>query len=218
MMRTFWRFPRHTRPRTGSLTYFLQGMMADRNSLILRLSMVLALAVAAVGCGDEETVSVNIGGGSDASTEDTSMDDTSMTDTSMDDTSMTDTSMEDTPMEDTSAAVDLCTNEADFPIVTSADIDPDTDGEQTVTGEAQDCGLSCLGDTDSRQCSVDCIVAATGVSDPCAGCYGDTVACSIENCLAPCATDPSGEGCTSCQEEFCLEDFYACTGLQPSEE
>ena len=185
--------------------------MFDRKSLIIRLSMVLSLALV-VGCSDDETTVPAADTGTDTTADaatDTPMEDTSA-DTPMEDTSadtpMEDTSADtsaDTPMEDTSgdtatAEGDFCTNETDLPIVTSEDLDEETEGEQTVTSIAQDCGLGCLGDPDDpRQCSIDCIVEATAISNDCAGCYGDTVACSIENCL---------------------EAFYFCTGLPSGEE
>ncbi len=172
--------------------------MFDTKKLFIRLSMVLALAFT-VACGDEDPV-VETDAGTDVAATDVS--------------GSGDASMEDTSMEDTSeASTDLCTNEADLAIVTSEDVDPDEEGNQTVTSIAQDCGISCIGDADSRQCSIDCIVAATGVSELCSGCYGDVVACSIQNCLGSCGTDPGGEACGTCQAENCLDDFYVCTGL-----
>ena len=101
--------------------------------------------------------------------------------------------------------VDACMNAADLAIVTSRD----------VTGEAQDCGLGCLGSDDPQQCSAECVVDATGLSASCAGCYGSTVFCTIENCLAACAVDPSSAACLGCQEENCLAAFNDCAGVLP---
>ena len=101
--------------------------------------------------------------------------------------------------------VDACMNAADLAIVTSRD----------VTGEAQDCGLGCLGSDDPQQCSAECVVDATGLSASCAGCYGSTVFCTIENCLAACAVDPSSAACLDCQEENCLAAFNVCAGVLP---
>ncbi len=150
-------------------------------------------------------------------TGDVTMDDTS--DTSMeDDTS--DTSMEDTTPDvtpDTAAdtgtdtgtpgPVDQCLGDEDLAILWNPDID--------ATGEAQDCGLSCLGDEDPGSCAGTCVVEATGLSEGCAGCYAGVVVCSIQNCLAPCAADPTSEACTSCQAENCIDDYTACTGEIP---
>ena len=194
--------------------------------------MALALGVFAAACGDDDPVVVpDSDTGADTPTEDTPMEDTPMEDTPTEDTPMGDTPMEDTPMEDTpmgdtptedtpmedtpmgdtpmgdTGEGGACTNEADLALINSDDVD--------VTGAAQTCGLGCLGDDDPGACSAACVSEETGISEACAGCYGDTVLCSAENCLADCAMDPAGDACGECQAEFCLDDFYACTGLPP---
>ena len=170
---------------------------------LLRLSMVLALGAFATACGDDDPApETETDTGADTPTEDTPMGDTPMGDTPMEDVPEGDT-----PEGDASEG-GACTNEADMAILADEAVD--------VTGEAQTCGLGCLGDDDPGACSAACVAEATGISSDCAGCYGDTVLCSADNCLAECAMDPASEECGACQEEFCLPAFYACTGLEPS--
>ena len=189
---------------------------------------LLGASLALAGCGDDEETDDGGGetdtgmtdtgmgdtGGEDTGGEDTGGEDTGGEDTGGEDTGGEDTGGEDTGGEDTGADVgadaadaampmgDLCINDADLALLLEVD----------ATGEAQDCGLGCLGDADPGACSATCVAEATGLSADCAGCYADTVVCSIENCLAQCATDPSSEACTTCQAENCLDDFYFCTG------
>ena len=160
------------------------------NSNILRFSLVFALGAFAVACGDDDPI-VTTDSGTDSGATDTG------SDTGMEDTGMEDTGMEDTP------AGGLCINEADLAIIET----------EVVTPAAQECGIGCLADADPRTCSIDCIVADTGISEDCAGCYGDIVACSIEFCLAACATDPTGEECGTCQAENCVPAFETCSGI-----
>lgn len=105
----------------------------------------------------------------------------------------------------TEPPVGACLNEADQTILETVD----------VTGEAQTCGLGCLGDADPGTCAGECVATETGLSEDCAGCYSGIVVCSIDNCLASCAADPSSEACTTCQAENCLEDFNLCVGTPP---
>ena len=107
--------------------------------------------------------------------------------------------------EDCPAPSGACTNAADQAVMDAVD----------VTGLAQACGLNCLGQT--QDCAINCVVDDTGLSEACAQCYSEIITCSVINCLNECVSDPASEVCTECQGEFCTEDFYACTGLEPSE-
>jgi hypothetical protein len=212
------------------------------NTNLFRMSLVLALGVFTVACGDDDPVVETDGGTADtgesdtavdtgmedtgmedtgmedagmedtgmedAGMEDTGMEDTGMEetgteDTGMEDTGMEDTGMEDTGMEDAGTEGGECTNETDLATLASVD----------AAASAGSCGLGCLADEDPRACSIACIVDDTGLSNECAGCFGDIVACSIEFCLAPCASDPAGDACAACQvESGCVDAFDACTG------
>ena len=73
------------------------------------------------------------------------------------------------------------------------------------------CALSCLG---AEACSASCVVKETGVSEPCAVCFGSSIGCTIKHCALKCmdATSPT---CLSCQDEHCTDDFVDCAGLAP---
>ena len=107
--------------------------------------------------------------------------------------------------EDCPAPSGACTNAADQAVMDAVD----------VTGLAQACGLNCLGQT--QDCAINCVVDDTGLSEACAQCYSEIITCSVVNCLNECVSDPASEVCADCQAVFCTEDFYACTGLEPSE-
>ena len=106
-----------------------------------------------------------------------------------------------------------CLGLVDYAIATSSDLDRSSPGAQTATTYAQDCGLGCLGDPDSEACAVECVQDETGLSRDCASCYADAVDCAINNCLAPCAMDPSSWECAACRDDFCRDDFEFCSGI-----
>jgi hypothetical protein len=92
-----------------------------------------------------------------------------------------------------------------------------TDCPQVESGNArmvaQTCGLGCL-DSDDENCARDCIVEDAEITQECAVCYADTVACTAENCLATCAADPASAGCAECQvQSGCRSAFSECSGL-----
>ncbi len=97
---------------------------------------------------------------------------------------------------------DNCT-ERDLEIIESSD----------VVESAQTCGLGCLGDDDPGTCSAECIVDSTGLSYPCASCYGAMVSCTIDHCLVPCASDPSSDEYLECQVASCMGAFEECSGI-----
>jgi hypothetical protein len=93
--------------------------------------------------------------------------------------------------------------------------DGDKTGRDLASNAASKCGLGCLNSQDPKACAVTCMKDDEGVelSDPCAGCYGDIVLCTIKNCASKCIADSAAKVCTDCQaEKGCTSAFYACTG------
>lgn len=75
------------------------------------------------------------------------------------------------------------------------------------------CAISqCFGEL---ACMIDCLVEATGLSEPCAECYALSGVCGFQSCMNPCLTDPEGAECWDCMEVYCMPDFYDCSGLPP---
>ncbi len=95
-----------------------------------------------------------------------------------------------------------CTNAADQDVLASTD----------VGAIATDQALGCLGTGDLYFCIVDGLVEA-GLSPACAECYAATVACTLSQCLGQCASDPGGEACQACQDDYCNPEFEECSGL-----
>jgi hypothetical protein len=95
-----------------------------------------------------------------------------------------------------------CQNEQDCAFV--------IDGTARI--EAGECGKGCIGQEES--CARDCLLGVLEMTDECAGCYADTVNCSIMNCAAKCIADTEAQQCKDCQVEFgCREAFNTCSGL-----
>ena len=91
--------------------------------------------------------------------------------------------------------------------------------QEGISDAAKNCGLECMADEDAGACATACVVDSTGLSEGCSGCYVGMILCSITNCLVECAADPGSDACATCQvENDCYTDFYACSGLTPSEE
>ena len=108
--------------------------------------------------------------------------------------------------EDTDTTDGECNNDVDREIIENTD----------MIGEASNCGMGCLGSSDPEICSVTCLSEATGISEPCAWCYAESITCTIDNCLMSCAMDPESEECRICQEDSnCINDFYQCAGVMP---
>jgi hypothetical protein len=56
------------------------------------------------------------------------------------------------------------------------------------------------------------IIDVTGLSHPCASCYGDAYLCGYEHCKWSCITE--GPSCDAClREENCLQTCASCTGF-----
>ncbi len=181
--------------------------------------MVMAAALVAMGCSPSGGGKSNSGSGTDdtgATTGDTTDTGDDTTDTGGDttdtgddttDTGVDTTDPTDTTGDDTGGGGDgACQNEADQAIISEVD----------VTAEASSCGLGCLGQ--GPECGANCVVEKTGLTADCAGCYGESINCAIENCVAACAADPAAEACVECREENgCTPGFYECSGEKPSE-
>ena len=104
-------------------------------------------------------------------------------------------------------ATNQCTGDDDLAKIQAGD----------PNGAATTCGLGCLANGDPATCSMECVTTETGLSEGCAGCYVETIVCTIDNCVGDCAVDPSSDACTTCQNDSgCIERFYACSGLPQS--
>lgn len=56
------------------------------------------------------------------------------------------------------------------------------------------------------------IISVTGITAPCASCYGDAYLCGYEHCKWSCLTE--GPSCDAClREENCLQTCASCTGF-----
>jgi hypothetical protein len=107
-----------------------------------------------------------------------------------------------------------CTNAADGALL---DSDEKFDG---VVAEATTCGMTALTKpaAEQQQFALDCVKTETGLSEGCATCFAESTACTIEECVAQCAADPSPQGCIDCREDKgCTPDFFTCSGFTPSE-
>ena len=69
------------------------------------------------------------------------------------------------------------------------------------------CGQQCFQATEQSQCVGDCLMTK-GLSEDCAYCMGDLVACSMSFCLAECMG--GGPECELCSVANCAEESDAC--------
>lgn len=66
-------------------------------------------------------------------------------------------------------------------------------------------------------CVVDCTQGATGLSDECVACTGETVACGAVFCASFCL-DPTAQPCIDCRcSNNCTPNFVECSGI-PSDD
>jgi hypothetical protein len=66
-------------------------------------------------------------------------------------------------------------------------------------------------------CVAMCTQDATGLSDECMACTGDTVACGAAFCTSQCVSDTAAAICVECRcENNCDSDFVKCSGLPSS--
>lgn len=115
---------------------------------------------------------------------------------------------------DMPGAVSVCQNDTDKTYLTT-DQGSGKTGRDLASDAASECGLGCLNAPDPKQCAIDCMLNDKGItlSDPCAGCYGQIVLCTIQECAAQCIADSSAPVCTDCQDDKgCTPAFYECTG------
>lgn len=172
-----------------------------RKTFALGLALLLALA-ALTACGSDDG---NTGGGGNTTTDTAGSDSTGGSDATGD------------TSDDTAGlpgGVSECQNTEDKTWLTT-DQGGGKTGRDLASNAASECGLGCLNSPDPKTCSVTCMKNDKGVtlSDACAGCYGQIVLCTIENCAAQCIADSSAKPCTDCQtEKGCTKAFYDCTG------
>jgi hypothetical protein len=106
-----------------------------------------------------------------------------------------------------------CMNEGDMGFLDSMDDGGDGDG----------CIKTCFeganGSDDSTpvsECVVECLVTEEGVSEDCAACFGEMMACLALECEAECMAgedSQSSPDCDTCLEATCQPAFMSCAGL-----
>ncbi len=176
-----------------------------RKTFALGLALLLALA-ALTACGSDDG---NTGGST--ATDTAGSDTTGGSDSTGGSDATGDTSGDTAGLP---GAVSECQNTADKTYLTT-DQGGGKKGRDLAAKAASDCGLGCLNSPDPKACSVKCMKDDKGVtlSDNCAGCYGQIVLCTIENCAAQCIADSGAKICTDCQtDKGCTKAFYDCTG------
>jgi hypothetical protein len=66
-------------------------------------------------------------------------------------------------------------------------------------------------------CVAQCTQDATGLSDECMACTGDTVACGAAFCTSQCVSDTNAPICIECRcDNGCTPEFDVCSGLPSS--
>ena len=66
----------------------------------------------------------------------------------------------------------------------------------------------------AADCVAQCTQDATGLSDECVACTGDTVACGAAFCTDKCVADTNASQCIDCRcANNCIQDFDSCSGL-----
>ena len=66
-------------------------------------------------------------------------------------------------------------------------------------------------------CVAQCTQDATGLSEECVACTGETVACGAAFCTSQCVADTNAQVCIDCRcENGCTPDFDVCSGLPSS--
>jgi hypothetical protein len=105
----------------------------------------------------------------------------------------------------------MCKSATDLDLICSEDIG----------GEIRrDFAVACLGTLPGGNAAVIMCIEELAkrefptLSAGCLGCYSASVACTLQNCLTPCAANASSASCISCQTTFgCLSTFFSCSGL-----
>ncbi len=85
--------------------------------------------------------------------------------------------------------------------------------QATLTDKITGCVFACLGQM--PECVTACMVRDVGLSQPCAGCFAQTVACTLTQCAAVCL-NPMSPACADCQAMHCNAAFEACSGIAPA--
>lgn len=81
----------------------------------------------------------------------------------------------------------------------------------TFAEKVRGCGRASLGDkADTAKCL--CKEHPELTSD-CANCWGDTVACTKEECTWECMFNDRSDDCRRCSKEKCVPALAACTGV-----
>jgi hypothetical protein len=166
----------------------------------LPLLFVAASAAALVACGSSESTSSTSGNGGSATTP-TSTATSAGTGGSATTSTSTATGTSTSTATGTGTLVtNACTNAADTAVL--------------MTKDAKDIAASC-GQTNAaaEPATYNCIKMGTGLSDDCASCYDDSVACAAEHCLTLCLSDPASQPCIDCREMYCVPAFQSCSGL-----
>ena len=94
-----------------------------------------------------------------------------------------------------------CTSQADLGVLRAG-----------IADSLRTCGAECLGEP--GPCTAGCIETHAGLTSGCAGCYGALLDCTVQNCLADCASAPDGSACQACRETHCSSAFTTCSGLE----
>ncbi len=100
---------------------------------------------------------------------------------------------------DVVARAGACTNEADLALYTEMD----------ANLEWNRCVPTCFGDV---ECNTPCFEENTGLSTGCSTCFAEAVECFLQNCIAPCATQPPTEECGACVDANCAPGLSTCFG------
>ena len=178
-------------------------------SIFAILTLVAMFGLAGCGSSDDDNNTTEDTTVEEDNTVETDLAETDLVETDLVETDLVETDLVEDDMveDDTVVATGACTNDADLGILAT--------DRPNVEAKAQECGLGCLNDTDPVACSVPCITEVYALTDECAACYGATIACTIERCVAECIADPAAEPCTTCQvEKGCIDEFLTCSGLE----
>lgn len=93
-----------------------------------------------------------------------------------------------------------------------ADLQYMADNAEALTTITTDCGLDCFADGDPEGCVVACITSQTPLSDDCALCFAEQVACVSDNCFLVCLFG-STDDCNACVAANCLAPWQECAGI-----
>ena len=160
---------------------------------------LFGLATICAACGDDDSAGNDGGTDTDADTDtDTDVD----TDTDTDSDTDTDADS-DTDTDADGGTGDACNNTADLAIL--------EEGE--VTAAMGTCMPGCMMSEDLADCVADCLAEDTGLSAECSACFGETAACTFDNCLTECSGGGDDPECMACVDEQCGDAFEACSGV-----